>query len=129
MYSMFSFVKAFCENLAPELIFNWDATQFIMSDDLDTKGLYISTEKAHDEALTSEGTGTVGFAVKLYHLHNAAGYSAMPVFVVADESMEEEDFKCFLVNGLGNCTSMDSKGWVCFTNMLLEFQHILSKKR
>ena len=62
MYSMFSFVKAFCENLASELIFNWDATQFIMSDDLDTKGLYISTEKARDQVLTSDGTGTVGFA-------------------------------------------------------------------
>ena len=31
--------------------------------------------------------------IKLTHFHNAAGISAVPVFLVADESIEDEDFE------------------------------------
>lgn len=71
-YSMICLVKGFCDGLSPRLIFNWDATQFVISDDLHAKGVYIKAEKLQDQPLTAEGSGNIGFAIKYYHLHNSA---------------------------------------------------------
>lgn len=115
MYSMICLVKAFCENLPPRLIFNWDATQYITSNDLHATGVYIESMKSHNIAITSESNGTMAIAVKMFHCHNAAGYSTKPVFVIADDEMGEEEFKVFLVRGLGNNNVNRSNGWLCFT--------------
>jgi hypothetical protein len=53
-YSMHVLVVAFCEDLSPNLIFNWDATQFVVGFDPASKGVYIKPEKANDKPLTAE---------------------------------------------------------------------------
>lgn len=73
-------MKGYCDGLDRKLIANWDATQFIVSDEYQQKGIYIKAERV--QHLTAPSVGTLGFAVKTYHLSNAAGYSAH-LFVVA----------------------------------------------
>jgi len=37
--------------------------------------------------------GILDLIIKLTHFHNAAGIAAVAVFLVADESIEDEDFE------------------------------------
>jgi hypothetical protein len=114
-YSMICLVKAFCEGLDAKLILNWDATQYIVSNELQQSGVYIKAERANYGPLTAPSSGTLDFAIKMYHLHNAEGYSAPPVFVIADDSMNEDAFSVEQVVGLGLSIEMNSYGWVCVT--------------
>jgi hypothetical protein len=114
-YSMICLVKAYCEGLDPNLILNWDATQYVVSDDLQRKGIYIKAEKPNSGPLTAPSHGGLAFAIKMYHLHNASGYSAPPVFVIADESLSEDAFFFSKVIGLGLSGEMTTHGWVCVT--------------
>jgi hypothetical protein len=111
-YSMICMVKAFCDQLSPEMIGNWDATQFVVQSDGDTTLLYIKNEDTDTSMpLTTEGSGELGIGIKLYHFHNANGNPATPVFVVADESMDPEEFKFYKVPGLGNMPTLDNFGY------------------
>jgi hypothetical protein len=97
-YSMHVMAAAFCEDLSPNLIFNWDATQYVVSYDPESKGVFIKSEKADDSPLTAESSGGLNFAIKLYHFHNANGCCADPVFVIADDSMSENDVVIHKIN-------------------------------
>lgn len=114
-YAMICLVKAYCEGLDRHLIFNWDATQYIVSDELQSKGVYIKAERAENTPITAPSQGGLAFAIKLYHFHNASGFSAPPVFVVADDEMNEEELHVMQVKGLGLSNEMTSFGWVCVT--------------
>jgi hypothetical protein len=113
-YSMVCMASAFCQQLRPEMICNWDATQFVIQSDGDNTLLYVKDED--DEApLTMQGSGELGFAIKLYHLHNAYGNPGPAVLVIADDGLKEDDVKIYRVPGLGNTAAVGDVGHVCFT--------------
>jgi hypothetical protein len=109
-FSMICMVKAFCEDLDMKLIFNWDATQYIVSEDLQKNGVYIKAERAQNGPLTGPSSGALAFAIKLYHFHDAGGYSAPPVFVLADDASGENDFYYCRVSGFGMSNEMSAYG-------------------
>jgi hypothetical protein len=78
-------------------------------------GLFIRAELPTNQAVTAERGGGLGFSIKLYHLHNADGYCAPPVFVVADESLDSEDVVVHKVIGLKSNQQQGAYGYLCFT--------------
>lgn len=121
--SMHCLVNAFCQTLKPNMIGNFDATQFVISQENADEGYYIKQERENDDEpppearpLTAESTGLLSFAVKYYHVNNAAGFCSNPVFVVSDPTMTDKEFKFSRINGLGSSTSqLDNYGWLCIT--------------
>lgn len=113
-FTMFAMAKAYCEQTPPHLIFNWDATQFVVDSAQDTLHVYIKKEN-FDLPPTYEGSGELSFAIKLFHLHNAAGYTAPPVLVIADPNIKEEDFIYRRVEGLSHLMHSDAYGYVVFS--------------
>jgi hypothetical protein len=94
--SMFSFASAFSSDLPPEMIFNWDATQFEVGGDAKECKVWIVGEENDGirkgrQAVTKRSKGKLNMSIKLYHLHNAAGYCGIPVFVVACASLKADD--------------------------------------
>ena len=112
-YSMIAMATAFSSQLSPHMIFNWDATQFVINGDGEKSMVYIKGEL--DSPLTHPGSGGLNFAIKLYHFHCAAGFPAIPVFIVAVDSLDEDDLICHKVLGLSNNTAPSSYGYLCFT--------------
>lgn len=112
-YSMHAMVAAYCEELVPHLIFNWDATQFVISPEGETVLVYIKGEL--DGPLTQESSGTLGYAIKLYHLHSAAGIPGPPVFVIADSTLGDSEYIVEKVLGLGNTNDPSAYGYLVFT--------------
>ncbi len=111
-YSMFILMKAFAGNLKPSMIFNFDNTQYVIDKDADNTFICVKVE--NEEAITAVGTGKFGLAVKLFHLHNAAGHSADPVYIISHDSMKETDFEVRSITGLGNTSAVDAVGHVVF---------------
>lgn len=114
-YTMIAMMKAFCEDLNPHMIFNWDATQFVVTDDKGTKKVVIDRNYESDEPVTVEGTTQLAVAIKLYHFHCAAGTAAPPVWVVADKSMGDDDFYVEKIPGMSTNGLSDDPGYICFT--------------
>lgn len=105
-FSMFCLAKAFCSDLSPEMIINWDATQYRISGDGELKRMV-----RHDDGLdhippTAEGSGELDQFIKLYHLNNALGLVANPVFLLANPLMEEDEFIVHKVYGGGNVSNV-----------------------
>lgn len=77
--SMHALVVAFCKYLQSCMIGNFDATQFVVSQECPDQGFYIKQERAgNDNPLTGESNGGLDFAIKYYHLNNAAGLTGIP---------------------------------------------------
>lgn len=114
--SMHALVVAFCTNLVPQMIGNFDATQFIVDQENPDEGYCIKQERADDNIpLTAESTGRLNFAIKYYHVNNGAGYTTPPVFNVALPEMGEGEFFVEKIHGLGSSRSQLDYGYVCFT--------------
>ena len=114
--SMHSLVVAFCRHLPPCMIGNFDATQFIVSQERSDTGFYIKHERAEsDSTLTGESTGGLDFAIKYYHLNNAAGFTGVPVFNIADKNMDDSAFEVSKISGLGTNREQSNYGFVCLT--------------
>lgn len=103
--------KAFSENLLSSMIFNWDATQYEISPDKDEICIYAKGKDVGP--LTSESGGGTYLSVKHYHLHNANGTVAPPVFIIADDSMEAEEFIWHECNELATSTDVNGRAYLC----------------
>jgi len=113
--SMHALVKAFSTDLAPTMIGNFDATQYVVSQERPDQGYYIKQERLDDKPLTAESSGGLDFAIKFYHVHNAAGFTSTPVFNIADGNMGEEDADFYTISGLGTNGTQRNFGYLCFT--------------
>ena len=106
-----------CKGLNPKLILNWDATQFGVSKDDDDLLVFIKDEEYDStKPVTGVASGDTCIFVKLYHLHNANGTIAPPVYVIADPNLSESDFEWYEVAGLGRHGGAgNGPGFICFT--------------
>lgn len=112
-YSMTVMAHAFSEQLDPQMIFNWDATQFIISAEGTNVMVYVKDEI--DCPLTSESNGTLDFGIKMYHFHCAAGIPSPPVFVIANSALPADHYVSFVVKGMGNTMDAMNFGYLVFT--------------
>lgn len=114
VYSMHVMVKAACTNLNPNLIMNWDSTQFVVGDQGNNVVVRIKTEESVKVVATGQSESALDFAIKLFHFHNADGYVAPPVFVIADPYMQSETFEPHRVEELVYNTDLDGFGYLVF---------------
>ena len=115
VYTMACMLWAFCALLAACMVFNWDATQFYVDLDGEQTAVYIKGATGEsDIPLTRQSSGSLGISVKYYHFHNSAGETAPAVYIVADDSMSDDDFFVLPIVGLGNSTEVGSKAYLCW---------------
>lgn len=104
--------------LLAHLIMNWDATTFIIDEDGKLDVIKLKSE-ADTKVATLEKKSGLNFGCKWYYVHSAAGKVGWPVYVFADDSMEENEFDVYEIPGLGfnqQVTKMDlNLGYVVFT--------------
>ena len=101
----------------PQLILNYDATQFRVG--YGTNGcvsvVIPETEKnmKHKVMKRKDNKGITAYYIKYMCLISAFGFISEPVFLVADSNMSKEDIDVQEVMGLG-VTSTVTKGYVVF---------------
>jgi len=111
-YTMIAMVYAFAEFLDPNMLFNWDATQFAIERDGVTDVLVLKSE-VDCIPPTVKSSGETGIAIKYIHFHNSAGDIAPAVYLIADDSLSANEIVCQSIPGLGNGTELGSLGWLC----------------
>jgi hypothetical protein len=109
---MIAMVWAFAEQLEPNMVFNWDATQFGVSKDSGNDVVYIKNECDDDLPLTVESGGETCIFIK-YYFHNAADDCAQAVYLIADSEMTSDALETYEIPGLGNGSELASRGWLC----------------
>jgi hypothetical protein len=106
--------------VSSKLIFNVDATQFIVGHDAcgNVTVKYIETEDNKDKPLKSLPDGhNVSknlYAIKYFLFISAFGFQTEPVYVIADDSMDEDAIDVHRVEGLGVGTQLESHGYLVF---------------
>lgn len=96
------------------MIGNFYATQFVVSQECPDQGFYIKQERAGNH-LTGESNGGLDFAIKYYNLNNAAGFTGIPVFNIADAAMDDSAFDVGKISGMRTNREQTNFGFVCFT--------------
>lgn len=95
------------------MCFNWDATQYCV--DAEGHATIVKCRGDDERPATALSAGGLGFAIKYYHFHNAAGDMAPMVLIIADDTMEENEFFVQEVAGLSHTQLVDSTGYLVFT--------------
>ena len=105
----------------PRLILNADASQFKVGNDCkqQVEIKYIETERSKlkgpkKSKPSAPDKGITSFFIKYFLLMSAFGDQADPIFVLADESMDENDIDVYEVAGLGVSNAVGGKAWVVF---------------
>ncbi len=104
-------IDVFCKNLGPEYIFNWDATQYEVDPKGKLKVLVVREDNATDP-ITVESNGGLSYFIKHFHLHNAAGTIAPPVYVIANDALNADTFSAHKIPGMGYNNEI---AWLCFS--------------
>ena len=63
------------------------------------------------KALKSDNQGITSYFIKFFCMVNAFGNTADPVFIVADDKMNEDEIDVHTITG---CTTVKAKGYVVF---------------
>ncbi len=104
-------MDVFCKSLGPEYIFNWDATQYEVNPKGNLRVLVVDDD-TEDSPVTVESEGGLSYFIKHFHLHNADGTIAPPVYILAYDSMDAESLIVKKVPGMGYNNDI---AWICFT--------------
>jgi hypothetical protein len=117
MVSMAIMNEAYAKFKPPQMIGNFDATQFIISGTSEEMFVTIKNETNNNPdclPLTVVEDSKLSQAVKWMMLCNANGNLCDDVFLVSDPNMDGEDFDCHPIIGLSHNTD-PSVGWLCFS--------------
>ena len=108
----------------PELIINMDSTQLacMPTKEKKIKSVYrtraIVQEPSFQQPIAVQevqGTKLTQFYIKTFHIISAGGYSAEPIYVLADENLATGAMEIFKVPGLGMSTLPENYGYVIFS--------------
>jgi len=123
MVTMAVMNEAYSFNKPPQLIGNFDATQFILTGN--SEELLVTIKKNHpddiidgdveNQPLSSVADTKLSQAVKWMMLANANGNLSVDVFLLSDPDMESEEFSFYQISGLSHSTDPKSFGYLCFT--------------
>jgi hypothetical protein len=118
MVSMAVMNEAYAKFKAPQMIGNYDATQFILSGTCEELLVTIKEDNYNmykqDVPLSKVEDSKLCQAVKWMMLCNANGNLCNDVFLISDPSMKEDEFNCHQITGLSHNTDPSSTGWLCF---------------
>ena len=94
-YTWAVLLYSYCENLLPEFVFNWDATTFSCGSDEHNKlKVHVRVAVEQSTPLSRIG-GSLGVYIKKIFLHNSAGQVAAPIYVIADDDMDQSVFEYY----------------------------------
>lgn len=115
-YTWAVLLYSYCALLPAAFVFNWDATTFSCgNDEVNRQKVYVKVVpndiRDHPPAVVEGG---LGMYIKKYFFHNSAGHVAPPVYVIADQSMEENEFVAFKIMGLSSTNAVGSYGYLVF---------------
>lgn len=111
-FSMMAAIRAFTLQNNGYMIFNWDATHFELNYDSTQRVAFKSYD--YKKPLAVKSKGKLPFNIKYIHLHNAAGNTGPPIYIVEDNSMGGEDFD---VHGpIKGLTSGKHDGYLVFAH-------------
>ena len=125
MVTMAIMNEAYSFNKPPQLIGNFDATQFIITGN--SEELFVTIKKSNmdditdieieNQPLSSVTDAKLSHAVKWMMLANANanGNLSVDVFLLSDPSMESDELSFYQISGLSHSTDLKSFGYLCFT--------------
>ena len=124
-------VFAYCKDLYPELVFNWDATSLKFGDMIegdeackvlvyanDLRGLKRSG-KSLKAQVGDEFEKVPGVFLKKYHFTNSAGQKAPLVYLIEDETISADECLWYKVPGLSCDNSVGGYGFVAFCRTIV----------
>jgi hypothetical protein len=104
--------ECYAKDKPPHLLGNMDATQFGVQ--FVNNQLLVSIKGEKDDPLTFAEDSTLGLFIKWIYLLNASGYTGESVFLLADDSMTEDECNIHRVIGLTNNSDASAIGYMCF---------------
>jgi len=113
-YAMWIMLKAYTYYLKSQMIWNFDATQFVCR--MMGSGKLVCTIVDRDQKRPTAviGDDPLAIAVKWLHMGSASGDAAPLVLLVATPDMKEEEFEVFTIRGLSHMNSGQRDGYVVF---------------
>ena len=114
-YSMWIMALACTKNIPKQMIWNWDATTFIVT--VNGKGKLVVTVKLEDDLrpVSLVCDETLDIFIKWMHMGSASGQAIPFVVVVAIAAMKPDEFKVFEIPGLSYSAVPGTVGYLCFT--------------
>lgn len=111
-YSMVLMVKSCLEFKLPPLIWNWDATQFIVRVTATGAAVYILGADDDPTPVTAIGNSGLDFAIKWMFLGSAAGDAAPLVFIIAVPELPPGKWQVYEIRGLSATTDSGKIGYL-----------------
>ena len=101
------------------MIINSDATQFTVGGNVKkkTEVVYSNSRNTSYEplkVLPDQREGLTAYSIKYYAIISAGGYVANPIFIIADEHMNEDDIAIYEIAPMGLSTNPHCKGYLVF---------------
>ena len=112
-YSEYIGLKTLQEGLDPNLIANFDATQYYYNPDGEIKKL-VWLKDDNDSPASYESSGGLGMFVKCYLLGTATGIVAPMVCCLAIKEMGDEEFIVEKIMGMSHTPAAGQFGYICF---------------
>lgn len=113
-YAMWIMLKACTSSLPPNLIWNWDATQFICKRSGSGKMVCVIENRDRSKPVTKIGDDPLDIAIKWMHMGSANGQAVPLVLLVAVPDMKDEEFHYFAIPGLTYGVDIDAIGYLAF---------------
>jgi hypothetical protein len=113
-YTQWIMLKAYTETLPKQLIWNWDATQFVINRSASGQSVCIINNPGDTTPVTVVGDSPLPCAIKWMHIGSANGEYAPLVLLVAIEELGVDDFEHYDVAGMSQCNQSGSIGHLCF---------------
>lgn len=112
-YSEYIGLKTLQEGLDPNLIANFDATQYYYDPDPQNRKL-VWLKGDNDKPASVESSGALGMFFKNYLLGTATGIVADMVCCIAISELEEEDLIVEKIAGMSHVPAVGQVGYLCF---------------
>jgi hypothetical protein len=113
-YSLYIMLKAYTETLPSQLIWNWDATQFVTKATGGPGKVCIIGESGKNDLVTTVGDDGLAIGLKWMHLASANGEYAPFVLLVAIAELNEDECFRYEVTGLSQCNQSGQFGHLVF---------------
>ena len=119
-------VLAYCKDLYPQLVSNWDATSLKFGDMIDGNddhkvlvfALDLKKLKLEGKSLkaqvASDFENAKGVFVKKYHYTNSAGQKAPLTYLIEDNTLDPKECLWYKINGLSCDNGVGGYGYVAF---------------
>jgi hypothetical protein len=113
-YAMWIMLKAYTEFLHKQMIWNFDATQFISGMDSENQMACVVGNNRSSVPLSRIATESLEMAIKYMHMGSAAGECTPLVFLLAAPTLSEDAFFVYEIPGLTNTTIAGTIGYLAF---------------